>query len=87
MGLVAIYFKIFFTSKSKYVIGLLFFLIPLLIQSIFFINAMRSLFLTTKITYFGDAFGFGLGGLGGMLVLISLFEGIGLSILLYLSAE
>ena len=87
LGLVAIYFKIFFTSQSKYVIGLLFFLLPLLIQSFFFINAMRSLFLSAKITYFGETLGFGLGGLGRMLLLISLFEGIGLCILLYLSAE
>jgi len=48
---------------------------------------MRFLFLSAKITYFGETFRFGVGGLGGMLVLISIFEGIGLSILLYLSAE
>jgi len=34
-----------------------------------------------------ESVGFGLGGLGGILVVISLFEIVGLSILLYLSTE
>ncbi|MFH1101049.1 MAG: hypothetical protein V1726_03325 [Methanobacteriota archaeon] len=89
IGLVAIYIKIFLTSSSKYVAGLLFFLFPLLIQSFFFINALRSLFVSARVTSFSfrASFGFGFGGLGGTIVILSLFEIVGLTILLYLSTE
>lgn len=87
IGLIAIYIKIFLTTNSRYIIGLLFFLTPLLIQSLFFLNALRSLFISVKLPEFRDALGFGFGGLGGMLVFISIFEIIGLTILLYLSSE
>ncbi len=89
IGLVAVYIKIFLKSNSKYIVGLLFFLFPLLIQSIFSINTLRSLFVSPAIPFqnIRESVGFGLGGLGGILVVISLFEIVGLSILLYLSAE
>jgi uncharacterized membrane protein SpoIIM required for sporulation len=35
LGLIIVYIKIFLTTSSKYIVGLLFFLIPLFIQSIF----------------------------------------------------
>jgi hypothetical protein len=89
LGLIIVYIKIFISSSSKYIVGLLFFLIPLFIQSIFSVNTLRSLFITPKIPYFHirESIGFGIGGLGGIIVIISVFEIIGLSILLYLSSE
>ena len=89
VGLIAVYFKVFVKTKSKYIVGLLFFLIPLFIQSIFSINTLRSLFVSSAIPfpYIQESIGFGFGGLGGILVMVSIFEIIGLSILLYLSSE
>ncbi|HUT00597.1 MAG TPA: hypothetical protein VMY59_09800, partial [Candidatus Thermoplasmatota archaeon] len=87
IGLIAVYFKIFAKTKSKYVAGLLFVLIPLFIESIFLVNTLRSLFVSSAIPFsFGirQSIGFEFGGLGQILVIVSLFESIGLSILLYL---
>lgn len=89
IGLIAVYVKIFVKTKSKYVAGLLFFLAPLFIQSIFSVNTLRSLFVSSAIPFgrIRESIGFGIGGLGGILVIVSIFEIIGLSILLYLSTE
>lgn len=89
IGLIIIYIKIFIKTNSKYISGLLFFLIPLFIQSIFSINTLRSLFVSPAIPFYHiqESIGFGFGGLGGILVMVSIFEIIGLSILLYLSSE
>ena len=87
IGLIAIYIKIFLTTNSKYIAGLLFFLSPLLIQSLVMINTMRHLFESTRFAILNEPLTFGLGGLGGMLIVISFFEIIGLTILLYLSSE
>jgi hypothetical protein len=89
LGLIIVYIKIFLTTSSKYIVGLLFFLTPLFIQSIFSVNTLRSLFVSSAIPYkhIRESIGFGFGGLGGILVMISIFEIIGLSILLYLSSE
>lgn len=88
-GLIAIYIKIYLKTNSKYIVGLLFFLTPLFIQSIFSVNTLRSLFVSSAIPYMHirKSIGFGIGGLGSILVIISIFEIIGLSILLYLSSE
>jgi hypothetical protein len=89
LGLIGIYIKIFLQTSSKYIVGLLFFLIPLFIKSIFSVNTLRSLFVSPAIPYFHikENIGFGFGGLGGILIMVSFFEIIGLSILLYLSSE
>lgn len=89
IGLIAVYIKIFLISNSKYIAGLLFFLFPLWVQSFFLINTLRSLFVSSAIPFqhIRESIGFGIGGLGGILVILSLFEIIGLSILLYLSIE
>jgi hypothetical protein len=89
IGLIAVYLRIFVKTKSKYVTGLLLFLGPLLAQSIYSVNTLRSLFVSAAIPFGGirESIGFGFGGLGGILVIVSLFEIIGLSILLYLSNE
>ena len=88
-GLIAIYIKIFLKTNSRYIVGLLFFLAPLFIQSIFSVNTLRSLFVSSAIPYrhIRESIGFGIGGLGSILVILSIFEIIGLSILLYLSSE
>ena len=91
VGLIIVYIKIFLKTNSKYIIGLLFFLVPLFIQSILFVNTLRSLFVSSAIPdEYGpirESIGFGFGGLGGIIVMVSIFEIIGLSILLYLSTE
>lgn len=89
LGLIIVYIKIFSTTRSKYIMGLLFFLIPLFIKSFFSVNALGSLFISSAIPYFHirESIGFGFGGLGGILVMVAIFEIIGLSMLLYLSAE
>jgi hypothetical protein len=89
LGLIMIYISIFLKTNSKYIVGLLFFLSPLFIQSILSVNTLRSLFVSSAIPYMHirESIGFGFGGLGGVIVMVSIFEIIGLSILLYLSAE
>lgn len=91
IGLIAVYIKIFVKTGSKYIAGLLFFLAPLFVQSIFSINTLRSLFISAAIPdqfqHIRESIGFGLGGFGGILAILSIFEIIGLSILLYLSTE
>jgi hypothetical protein len=89
IGLIAVYFKIFVKTKSKYIAGLLFFLVPLFIQSIFSVSTLRSLFVSSALPFGGirESIGFEWGGLGQILVVVSIFESIGLSILLYLSNE
>lgn len=93
IGLVAVYFKVFMKTKSKYILGLFFVLVPLFIESISLVYAMRSLFSSLALPAIPpghgiyDSFGFEMGGLGQILVIVSLFENIGLCILLYLSNE
>ena len=97
IGLIAVYFKVFAKTKSKYIIGLFFVLIPLFIESIFLVYTLRSLFAYPAIPAFsspppgnggiGGALGFEMGGLGQILVFVTIFENIGLCILLYLSNE
>ena len=90
IGLIAVYIKVLAKTKSKYIGGLLFVLAPLFIESIFLVNTLRSLFVSSAIPYgqsFRESIGFEVGGLGQILVIVSLFESIGLCILLYLSAE
>ncbi|HIG99767.1 MAG TPA: hypothetical protein HA258_04210 [Thermoplasmata archaeon] len=93
IGLIAVYFKVYAKTKSKYIFGLFFVLIPLFIESIFLVYALRQLFAFPIIPALppgpriGESIGFEWGGLGQILVIISIFESIGLSILLYLSNE
>ncbi|HVQ00550.1 MAG TPA: hypothetical protein VMT57_03450 [Candidatus Thermoplasmatota archaeon] len=91
IGLIAVYIRVFVKTGSKYIAGLLFFLAPLFVQSILSINTLRSLFISAAIPDqfqpIRESIGFGIGGFGEILVIISLFEIIGLSILLYLSTE
>lgn len=93
IGLIAVYIKIFAKTKSKYILGLFFVLFPLFIESIFLVYALRSLFTSLAIPGIPpgpgipESIGFEMGGLGQILVIVSLFESIGLCILLYLSNE
>ncbi|MCX6670857.1 MAG: hypothetical protein NTX92_02920 [Euryarchaeota archaeon] len=90
IGLIAVYFKVFVKTKSKYIAGLLFFLVPLFFQTIFSVSTLRSLFVSPALPFgqgIRESIGFEWGGLGQILVVVSIFESIGLSILLYLSNE
>jgi hypothetical protein len=90
IGLIAVYFKVFAKTKSKYIIGLFFVLVPLFIESIFLVYTLRSLYASPAIPPghgIQESIGFEMGGLGQILVIVTLFENIGLCILLYLSNE
>jgi hypothetical protein len=93
IGLIAVYFKVYAKTKSKYILGLFFVLIPLFIESVFLVYTMRQLFSFPVIPALPpgpgllESFGFEWGGLGQILVIVSIFESIGLCILLYLSNE
>ena len=90
LGLLAVYTKVFAKTKSKYIVGLFFVLIPLLIEAIFLVYTLRSLFAYPAIPLgrgIQESIGFEMGGLGQILVIVSVFESIGLCILLYLSNE
>jgi hypothetical protein len=93
IGLIAVYSKVFIKTKSKYIIGLFFVLLPLFIESIFLVYTLRSLYASSTIPAMpsghgiGENIGFEMGGLGQILVIVSVFESIGLCILLYLSNE
>ena len=89
IGLIISYITIYLKTKSKYIMGLLFFFCPLLLQSIFSINTLRSLYITPAIPFIDiqNRIGFSASGLGGIIVILTIFEIIGLSIVLYLSSE
>jgi hypothetical protein len=90
IGLIAVYLKVFAKTKSKYIAGLLFVLVPLFIQAIFSVRTLQSLFVSSAIPFghgFRESIGFEWGGLGQIIVVVSIFESIGLAILLYLSNE
>jgi hypothetical protein len=89
VGLIVIYIRVFLQSGSSFITGLLFVFIPLFIITIFFVNTLRSLYFSSAFQFdvIGNALGFGIGGLGGIISIISLFEIIGLSILIYLTME
>lgn len=89
VGLNIVYLKIYIETKSKYIQGLLFVLIPLLIFSCFMIRVVKSLYFSSalKYSFIDSIFGFGISGLGAMLILLSFFEIIGLSILFHKSIE
>ena len=89
IGLIISNVSIYLKTKSKYILGLLFFFCPLLIQSVFSINTLRSLYITPAIPFIDiqNRIGFSASGLGGIIVILTVFEIIGLSIVLYLSSE
>ena len=89
IGLIVIYIGVFLQSGSSFITGLLFVFIPLFIITVFFVNTLRSLYYSSAFQYdfIGNALGFGIDGLGGIISIISLFEIIGLSILIYLTME
>lgn len=91
IGLIAVYIKVALKTRSPYIVGLLVFLVPLLAETVFSVSALRSLFLSAAIPdvyiRIRESIGFGFGGFGGVLVVVSVFEIIGLTMLLYLSTE
>lgn len=91
IGTIAVYVKILLKTRSPYIVGLLIFLAPLLAYTIFSISALSSLFLSIVLPGVYNqiqlAIGFSFGGFGSILVIGSIFEIIGLTMLLYLSQE
>lgn len=89
LGLNITYARIFLNTKSKYVLGLVFVLFPLLVVFLFFLRISKSLFVSSAFKYsMIDSFlGFGVNGIGSMLSILSVFMIIGLSILFYLSNQ
>ena len=83
------YIKIYLESKSKYIQGLLFVLIPWLIFSSFLIRVVKSLYFSSAVrfSYINVIFGFDISGLGTMLIILTIFEIIGVSILFIKSTE
>jgi hypothetical protein len=83
------YIKIYIESKSKYIQGLLFVLIPWLIFSSFLIRVVKSLYFASalKFSYINVIFGFDISGLGTMLIILTIFEIIGFSVLFLKSTE
>ena len=89
IGLIIVYFKVFIKTRSRYVFALLLFLIPMLLKSFYLIGALRELYMSPIIPFppMRESVGFGFGGFGGMIVIVSFFEIIALTILLHLSME
>jgi flagellar biosynthesis protein FliQ len=89
IALLYTYIKIYKELKSKYIQGLILVLVPLLIFSVFLIRVVKSLYFSSALSfnYINIIFGFGINGLGTIFIILSIFEIIGLSILLHLSME
>jgi hypothetical protein len=89
IGLIGLQVVIFAKTKSKYVLSLLLFLVPLLIKSIFLVDALGMLFISAGLP--GNpghaALRFEGAGLGNLLVICALFESAAMGALLYLSME
>ena len=88
-GIILTYLKIFFKSKSPYIIGLIFVFIPLLIILLFLLNTLHALYFSSALHYsiLGSALGFGVEGLGAIISIVSFIMTIGFCILFYLSNE
>ena len=89
LGLIVTYLKIFKDTKSKYILGLLLVLTPLLIVSTFLIRIVKSLYFSSALEFslINTFFGFGINGIGGMISILSVFMIVGVSVLFYLSNE
>ncbi|PKK81255.1 MAG: hypothetical protein CVT47_03390 [Thermoplasmata archaeon HGW-Thermoplasmata-2] len=89
VGLIGLHTWLFVKTKSKYVLSLLVFLVPLLIKSIFYVGALRGLFISAALpgspAY--TALRFSGMGLGNVLVICAVFESLAMGALLYLSME
>ena len=91
IGLIYTHVSIFKKTKSKFLIGLILFLVALLIKSLF---AYSSIQLLTTATALKDSnlpvfetLGFSVTGFGGIFILYHIFEFFVLSIFLYVSRE
>ncbi len=89
IGIILTYLKIFFKSKSSYIIGLIFVFIPLLIILLFLLNTLHALYFSSALDYsiLGSALGFGVEGLGAIISIVSFIMTIGFCILFYLTNE
>jgi len=95
MGLVVIsalvlsYIRIYRATKSKYIAALLLFFIPALIKSIFTLRTMYSVvrIIATQKSSIVQDIGFSHSGFAGILLIVSIFELVAASTLLYLSMK
>ena len=89
IGLIFTYTKVYMHSKSRYILGLELVFGSFLVVSIFFVNILRHLYYASAVEfdYISGVLGFGIGGLGSMMIAVSFIAIIGFIILLYLSQE
>jgi hypothetical protein len=90
-GLIYTHISIFKKTKSRFLIGLILFLIGLFVKSLFACISIQLLTVATALKYSNPAIvetlGFSGGGFGGILILYHVFELFVLSIFFYVSRE
>jgi hypothetical protein len=88
-ALIVVYINVFRKTKSQFILGLLFFLCPLVIRSIIALPVIHSLLVVSSVTLSTtrELFGVSSEGFGAVVVIYFLFEIGAMSILLYLSME
>ena len=91
IGLIYTHFTIYKKTKSKFLIGLILFLIALFIKSLFAYASIQVLTIATALKYssiaVNETLGFSGRGFGGIFILYHLFEFFVLSLFLYFSRE
>jgi hypothetical protein len=91
IGLLYTHISIFKKTKSRFLIGLILFIIALLIKSLFAYVSIQSLAITTALENITspiiETLDFSVTGFGGILILYHMFEFFVLSIFLYVSKE
>jgi hypothetical protein len=90
-GLIYTHILIFKKTKSRFIIGLILFLVALFIKSLFAYTSIQILTIATALRYSNlevvETLGFTSTGFGGILILYHIFEFIVLSIFFYVSRE
>lgn len=89
IGLIGLQIMLFAKTKSKYVLSLLVFLVPLLVKSVFLVGALGGLFISAGLPEnpAHSTLNFSGFGLGNLLVICAVFESAAIGALLYLSME
>jgi hypothetical protein len=91
IGLIYTHISIFRKTRSKFLIGLILFLVALFIKSLSAYNSIQLLTVATALEYTNieivEILGFSSTGFGGVFILYHIFEFIVLSIFFYVSRE
>lgn len=89
IALVISYVRIYVSTRSRYIGALLLFFVPALIKSVFSLRTVYALIriLANNSETITQDFGFTQSGFGGLFVIVTIFELIAASTLLYLSME